>query len=187
MVQFSDGRRIQLHCADARELPLFVGRGSDLAVMDFSVSQIIRSKSDIRKVLSILCVDHQIPRICIIAHDHVHAGLPSLHCGVTIRVTEPAQCLGSGDIGWCRCPSGEHHSTRLETTVNGSSMAVGICEYAFDAAAFVFEVRRLTACGILPRHLTIRARRPFSTESGNHRDVHWLLRSLTLVRIECAN
>lgn len=182
--QLPEGRRILLHCGDARCLDYNIGWGAGLAVLDFSVSQIVQSRGDVKRLLVALCVERSIPCVCIVAHDHIHGGYPPpADCGVTVRIVQPAACLEPNEVGWCRCSHAvDHRSTRLETSVCGSSMAVGITEYAFDAAAFVYEIRRLVSVGALPRNLTVRARRPFP---GAYSGVHWLLRSLTLIRIHC--
>lgn len=160
-----------------------MGNQAGLAVLDFSVSQVVRCRRDVWVLLHALCVQRAIPCVCIIAHDHVHAGPPPTGCGVTVSVVEPAACLGATEVGWCQC-NGNHPASRLETTVYGSSMAVGITEYAFDAAAFVGETRRLVAGGDLPPDLVVQIRRPFpAADSGTGMGLHWLLRSLTLVRV----
>lgn len=172
---------IALHCGDARRMPPTLGQGYDLAVLDFSASQIVRGWSDVEGLLHALCIDRGIPRVCLVVHDHVFAGPPPPGCGVHCVVLETPACVPAGHAGWCRCEDGsDHGATRLETTVVGTSMARGITEYVFDGAAFVREAERLVSVGDLPPWLTVRLRRPFDAK-----DHHWLLRSLALIRVEC--
>lgn len=128
-----------------------------------------------------LCVERGIQRIAMIAHDPVWAGLPEGAGGVTSQCVYRPVCRPAPRLDWCDCEDEDHGAVRLETTVHGASMATGIQENAFDAAAFVREVQRCVALGMLPSTTTVGLRRPFP---NNPQTVHWLLRSLTLVRVQ---
>ena len=58
-------------------------------------------------------------------------------------------------------------------------MAHGIHETSFDAVGFQAEVQRLQRVGRLPSALRCEIDRPFPNDPA----VHWLLRSLTMVRL----
>lgn len=57
-------------------------------------------------------------------------------------------------------------------------MARGIREHVFDARRFSALTRRMVRIGSLPSNLRVHVYRPFALQGDN---VHWLLRSLTLV------
>lgn len=58
-------------------------------------------------------------------------------------------------------------------------MARGIRESVFDAKRFAAIVRRLVREGSLPEGLRVHVYRPYGAHPPG--DVHWLLRSLTMV------
>lgn len=177
------GCRIALHHHDALCLPDAVGQHADLALLDFSVSQIVGGWMDVGRLLFSLCVDRSIASVCIVAHDHAYAGVPPPGCGVAYRVIQALPCRSSP--GWCCCEDDSvyHGATRLEMNVLGSSMAMSIGEFAFDGEAFVTEVHRLVRERELPERLTVAMFRPFL---GSAEEVHWLLRSLVFIRVTVA-
>ena len=171
-----EDRVFALHHADFRRASSNIGAAADLAVFDFSASQIVCGRSQIYDLLRALCLSRGIRRIVLIVHDHVHGGPPPPACGVEIRVVREVPC----GRWWCDCTDTDHGAARLQKRILGTSMAAGIEEYAFDAADFVAEVRRLINHQRLPLGLHAAFQRPFANDTA----CHWLLRSLTLFRIE---
>jgi hypothetical protein len=173
-----DGRRFRFHVVPFFGLDPAVGRGCDLAVLSFSVSQIVGGPADLDALLCGLLAARDIPYVAIAAHDHVHAGLSSAD-GVVCRRTEVTGC--ERHRLFCTCDH-RREATRtaaiLSTTVYGTLMANGIREYAFGAAYLERAVRRLRAAGRLPATAVARVIRPFPRE-----EFHWLLRSLAFVLV----
>lgn len=185
--------RWRLVVADWRGLDPGIGAGADAAVLDFSASQIVGGRGGVVPLLRALCVDRGIPHVALVVHDHAAAGPapPNPAHGVVCAPLDPA----TGDdcprrrgrpTAWCVCPHTDHGAARLHTRVVGTRMAAGIHEWAFDADAFVNEVRRAVVAKELPAGLRVECHRPFQRPQGAdvEGDVHWLLRTLTLLRVD---
>jgi hypothetical protein len=179
-----DRRTFRFHAVELFALDPSVGRDADLAVLHFSVSQIVRGRADADSLLAGLLNSRRIRRVALAAHDHVRHGLPprppqGVVCTVrasTDCARHPLFCTGSG----ADCPVAVSARTAavLRTTIPGTAMAAGITECAFSAQYLERAARRLAAAGRVPRGVLVRTERPFP-----HADHHWLLRSLVFMTI----
>lgn len=148
------------------------------------MSQIVSGRGSARALLKELLLKRGIPRLCVVAHDHAYAGVPESGCGVTITPPPVTTWSTNKEQTGISLKSKKkqisnpwkQEATRLETTVLGTSMAMGIQEYLFDGVAFVQETERMIARGVLPHSTRVILRRPF--EGKEH---HWLLRSLVFL------
>lgn len=178
-----DGRVFRFHTVPLFDLDPAVGRGCDLAVLNFSVSQVVSGWTDLDSLLcGVLGRGRGIPWMIVAAHDHVFAGL-SVADGVVCRRVHPTGCTRHRLFCTCDGILGRSAAV-LSTTVAGTLMANGIREYAFGAVYLERAVRRLRAAGRLPPATAVRVFRPFG--SGTADDVHWLLRSLVMVTVKAA-
>lgn len=186
-------RTFCLYEADARRLPDGLGEGADLAVMGFCVSQVLDGPAAAVPFVRSLLRDRRIPRLAIIAHDH--AIMPDANedddDGVDIQAladASPPQPTRTGVHGrpvgpWRWCPLDHVHdpgscgrAVRLRTRLAGTTLAADVVEHAFDAEAFVRELRRSGPHMAWRIHL----RRPFHHDAQPR---HWLLRSLVLITV----
>jgi hypothetical protein len=177
-----DGRCFRFHIVPLFDLDPAVGRGCDLAVLNFSVSQIVGGQTDLDALVGGLVgpTARGIRYVAVVAHDHVYAGLGGTVAadGVTCRRIEGTGC--ARHHLFCTCPSKRGRSAAvLHTTVTGSLMANGIREYAFGAVYLERSVRRMRDIHKrIPSTTTVVVHRPYATD-----DHHWLLRSLVTVSI----
>lgn len=157
---------------DARCLPDGLGYGADIALLDFSVSQIVSGRTAAQRLMRDLLRDRYVHSVLLLAHDHAYAGPPTTPNEVRCDIVEATAC---GRL-WCRCAADDHGAARLRTTVPGTTMAQGIEEYAFDADGFCEAVQ-----AAVPANVHVRMERPFVAVP--RAELHWLLRSLVFVHI----
>jgi hypothetical protein len=148
------GRRFRFHPTDAMgalRTTIAAGGGGTLAVLSFSVSQIVAHDDDWDTLLTALA-GVGVAGVAIAAHDHVVAGLPDGSDGVA-------------------CHPVTSETGRLRTRIVGSTTARDIHEHVFDAAA----LRRAVAERHAERFAIAWMDGP--TAGGQQ---HWLLDSLVL-------
>ena len=176
---------IQLHCCDVRHLPRALAEDADTTILNFSASQILTGPQDIGPLLQALFVHRRnMSTVCLVVHDHAHVGLPHAESGVVCRplLSVPPEV----DLHW---DPAEGEPVRLETTIQGASMANGIHEIAFDAVAFCREVQ------IQLPSIQCTIHRPTTTPGKGKKgpgvvdpfpstDNHWLLQSLAFIDLK---
>lgn len=162
------GCEVRLHQGDARTVPPeWCGADPpDLVVLSFSVSQMVGGQADADALLQHLFGVLAARAVLFVVHDHVVAGLPTARDGgVTLKVVESPSC--GDDALWCPA---HHQGALLETTVDGSTLAQGIREWACHGGALIRAA---------PPTATVEEERPY----GSDPDAHWLLRSLAAIHI----
>lgn len=120
-----------------------VGVQYDLAVLHFSISQIITNDyanhkkkltyffcgfCDARALLDLILHEWGIPMLLVSFHDHSHQALPKKEeDGIFIQTCSPVCTICR--LLWCRCTG---QSTRLKTRIAGARTASQIDEAAMD-------------------------------------------------------
>ena len=166
------GCEVRLLHGDARGFA--EGGPYDLAVLSFSVSQMVGSHDDAAAMYHHLFETLDVREVVLVVHDHVFAGGLDTQAGsgVLLRLVEAPCALTADDAPtpplWCRCHG---RAAALETSVLGSTLAVGIREWACSAEALAAAA---------PPGAAVRVERPYRCGPDA---AHWLLRSLAVVTV----
>jgi hypothetical protein len=156
----------RLHCCSIWDYENDIGY--DVAMLNFSVSQIVGSGEAARQLVhNVLGKRLRCWCIGIIGHDHCYDACTTEDVGVTLTPPLVPVCDGRGCSAlMCVCHGcHDFRAARLRTVVGGTRMANGIEEYAFGLEVFRCALRKRTRVWF---------RRPHCNRPSNH----WLLRSL---------
>ena len=169
-----------------QECPIIAGQGYDIAIMNFSVSQLVGSGAMAREVVQSIFIQRGIHALAVVGHRH-DGEVPGIHTrehpGVTISVDEYADESCRSLFCLCNGPQ-NYRASRLHTHIStvsgdlrdchqtpiGTTMASGISEFAFDCDLF--------RAAIQDEAVQVHTRLPFE---GDH--YHWLLGSLFVMVI----
>ena len=179
-IALPDGRCFRFHAKEVFDLdPAVARRGCDLAVLFFSLSQIVADDTDLDALLGGLFVSRQIRNVIIAVHDHlVDPQLPHRD-GVVCTMLRSSGCSVHPLV--CRCPGGNGRAGRLRITVLGSTMANGIDEFAFSVEHFLERLRVFES-----RHPELGRIDVHQWMPWGPGEAHWLLRSLAFLWITVA-
>ena len=171
-VVLADGQRFRFHALPLFDInPSVARQGCDVAVLYFSISQIVSNDTDIDALLAGLFLSRGIPNVVIGMHDHTVMGLPPQDSQVSCTVLQSSGCSRHPMV--CECVGGNGRTARLQTTITGSAMANGIEENVFALDRFLQRVEAFQQ----RRSLCVRTWWPYrGTPSA-----HWLLGTMVFV------
>lgn len=157
------GKLFRFFCATIQKCPPIAGHGYDVAILNFSLSQIVGSGDQARTLMRDLLEQRCIRTVAILGHAHDGGNLPTGE-GVFIRLVQPARrcctalCLCEGRTNFV--------AGRLQTHIVGTRMADTIQEFLFQPELFITAIQEM---GNTKAHVQY----PFRHLC----DAHWLLRS----------
>ena len=178
-VVLPDGRRFRFHGSALFDVsPTVAHKQCDMALLYFSISQIVASDTDADALLGGLLLSRRVRHIVVAVHDHL-ADIDLPHGdGVNCTMELSSGCSEHPLV--CTCPHGNGKAAKLRTHIIGSTTAADIVENAFSVHRFLHRVQlfqiRHPACG----QIAVQQWQPWATDG-----THWLLRSLVFLWLQC--